>query len=149
MQESQADIESCSTPVLHRVQIVELVRDKRRDLEQVVRSNASSQQRLMSVAEGRVHQQKILLSANSFGKGCRSIRFQDITEARWWGSDCDIGVEETKKLNLCKLANRLIATKMCVDKLCAENDKNIKIPLRPSFSCSSASGDKSKWFING
>lgn len=56
VKEAQADVEGRAAPVLQRVQIVEFVGDERRNFQQVVGSHAGGEQRLMSVAERRVHQ---------------------------------------------------------------------------------------------
>lgn len=88
VQESQADVEGRATPVLEGVQVVELVSDERRNFEQIVSSDASGQQRLMSVAESRVHQQKVLLASNRLREGSRTFSLQNVAQAGWRCCHC-------------------------------------------------------------
>lgn len=90
VQESQADVESCSTPVLEGVEVVELVGDERRNFEQIVSSDASGQQRLMSVAESRVHQQKVFLGSHGLGESSWALSLQNVTQAGWWCCHYDL-----------------------------------------------------------
>ena len=77
-----------TSPVFHGEQAVEVARDERRDLHQVVGAHARSQQALVGVAEGRVGDQQALVLADGLGESLGSALQQHIAPAGWLRRIC-------------------------------------------------------------
>ncbi len=85
VQEAHGGVEGRSTPHFQAEQAGEALRHGARRGQQVVRSHARCQQRLMCVAEGRVCEQQALLVARPLREAARPKLPQQLARARWRG----------------------------------------------------------------
>lgn len=80
VQKPEGHVERRTPPVLHGVQLTEVVRYKRTDFQQVVSAHPGGQQRLMGVSERGVHKEEALVISDGLRERLGALLLVDLPE---------------------------------------------------------------------
>lgn len=79
VKETHSNIESSTTPALKRVEVGESVAGLLGDVEEIDGTDSGSEERLVSIAPGSIHEQAALVLADGLGKSLRALLDENVS----------------------------------------------------------------------
>lgn len=123
VQEAHSDIEGRATPALERVQVSVRVACLLGNVQQVNSADTGSQERLVGVTPGGVHEQTSLVCANGLGEGLGALLDEDLAPALGAGlGDVDLGSVGVEELGHDDLALELGLADLALDAGAVDGD---------------------------